>query len=534
MKARQLILKRTKLSSIFNTVPFIALVFFLVCVVSSKVLARYVENYLGHADAASYTQELLSQTEKILVEARETIHEANRSPHEFCSTNDLRFIRSLIHSSGFINDLGRLAGGRLECSVLLGRETPGSISYNRGILRSDGTVIYGDIPLLSSNNRGTVLNENDTNIVFNNAAFASFERPFYSYSIYAGAPEHKSIVRLFHYPEHNHIKPPTDILSNASWSMDEQYFVKFCSAENHICVITSVDEHLLQKKHWLIDFIFTLFGLLAGGLAVLFLLRYFNKTQSLTTQLQRAMSRNELDVYYQPIVNVKTGKISAFEALIRWEIHPDDFVPADVVIEAAEKGGFMTSLTCYVLARVHADMGNILQKNAQLRVNVNIEAGDLQEDRFYEALRRFNDKSISPHQIGIELTERSAADSSSFDGINRLRALGHKVYIDDFGTGYSSLALLGQLQVDALKMDKAFTQTVGTDALTVSIVPQILSIAKKYKLGIVVEGIETEQQAAYFKALPLTIAAQGWYYGKPQNINQIRQLLGIKATKKKK
>ena len=114
-----------------------------------------------------------------------------------------------------------------------------------------------------------------------------------------------------------------------------------------------------------------------------------------------------------------------------------------------------------------------------------------------------------------------------------MRALGHKIYLDDFGTGYSSLALLSKIQVDALKMDKAFTQTVGTDALTVSIVPQILSIAKKYKLGIVVEGIETEEQAAYFKALSLSIAAQGWHFGKPQNINEVRQLLGISRKKKK-
>lgn len=529
-----MVLNRTKLLGIFDAVPVIALVIFLFCSITGKILARYVDDYLSQADAVSYTQELLNQTNKILQQAKDKISEINQSPHEFCSANDLRFIRNIIYSSGYISDLGRLKNEQLECSVLLGNNIPQSHSYARGILRSDGSVIYGDTPLFSSYNRGVILSINNTNLVFNPGLLSSFERPYYSYSVYAGAPALNAIVRLFHHPENNNIETPLNIIHSTSWVDGNRYTYKLCSPETHICVVTVADELAYQRKHRLIDTVFTILGLLTGGLAALLLLRYFHNAQTLTMQLMRAITRQELDVRYQPIVNVKTGKIIAFEALIRWEIRPDDYVPPDVLIDLAEKGGFITRITCYVLTRVKADMNQILQDHPDLRVNINIAACDLQHDSFYEALARFQNKGIRPHQIGIELTERSAADCHAFKGIERLRALGHKIYLDDFGTGYSSLALLGKIQVDALKMDKAFTQTVGTDALTVSIVPQILSIAKKYKLGIVVEGIETEEQAAYFKALPLSIAAQGWHFGKPQNINEVRQLLGISRKKKKK
>jgi sensor c-di-GMP phosphodiesterase-like protein len=93
--------------------------------------------------------------------------------------------------------------------------------------------------------------------------------------------------------------------------------------------------------------------------------------------------------------------------------------------------------------------------------------------------------------------------------------MGHPVYIDDFGTGYSSLAYLHDLKISAIKIDRAFTSTVGTEALTASVVPQILQIASGLNLLVVVEGIETERQARYFRTARTGIRGQGWLFGKP-------------------
>jgi sensor c-di-GMP phosphodiesterase-like protein len=111
------------------------------------------------------------------------------------------------------------------------------------------------------------------------------------------------------------------------------------------------------------------------------------------------------------------------------------------------------------------------------------------------------------------------------DAILRLRQKGHYVHIDDFGTGYSSLAYLHDLSVDAIKIDKAFTKAIGTDAVTVSILPQILTMAETLKLQVVVEGIETQAQADYFAASNQNILAQGWLYGRPVPARVFLQML---------
>lgn len=112
--------------------------------------------------------------------------------------------------------------------------------------------------------------------------------------------------------------------------------------------------------------------------------------------------------------------------------------------------------------------------------------------------------------------------------IKRLRQRGHSVHIDDFGTGYSSLSYLHSLAVDAIKIDKSFTHAIGTEAVTVSILPQILAIAKTLNLQVVAEGIETVEQADYFARCDQPILGQGWLYGYPVSAEQFGLLLSGK------
>jgi len=123
---------------------------------------------------------------------------------------------------------------------------------------------------------------------------------------------------------------------------------------------------------------------------------------------------------------------------------------------------------------------------------------------------------IQPGQIALELTERSTADMSVLrEAILRLHHEGYQVHIDDFGTGFSSLAYLHELAVDAIKIDRAFTRTIGTQAVTASILPQILSLAESLGAEVIVEGVETGEQANYLIATGISMKAQGWYFGKP-------------------
>jgi hypothetical protein len=113
------------------------------------------------------------------------------------------------------------------------------------------------------------------------------------------------------------------------------------------------------------------------------------------------------------------------------------------------------------------------------------------------------------------------------ESIRELRRRGHRIFIDDFGTGYSSLSYLLYLSVDTIKIDKAFTRAIGTESVTVAILPQIMAMAKSLNLEVVVEGIETEQQALYFSTKP-RVFGQGWLYGHPISAEEFSQLLDEK------
>ena len=140
-----------------------------------------------------------------------------------------------------------------------------------------------------------------------------------------------------------------------------------------------------------------------------------------------------------------------------------------------------------------------------------------------KSLERVN---VNPKSLAIEITESSTADREvAMESIRLLRRRGHSIYIDDFGTGYSSLSYLLYLSVDTIKIDKAFTRAIGTESVTVAILPQIMAMAKSLNLEVVVEGIETDQQALYFSNGTQRVYGQGWLYGRPISAEAFRALL---------
>jgi sensor c-di-GMP phosphodiesterase-like protein len=180
-----------------------------------------------------------------------------------------------------------------------------------------------------------------------------------------------------------------------------------------------------------------------------------------------------------------------------------------------------------VVRRVLDEMGCALRGRPDFRVSVNVAAQDLADPDFVPMLKsQLTRADLQAEKLGIEITESfTARQQVAKDTIARLRRLGHHVAIDDFGTGYSSLAYLHDLAADTIKIDKVFTQAIGTEAITVSILPQILSIAAKLDLNVTVEGIETDEQARYFVGAPIRVRAQGWLFGHPVSAAALQELL---------
>jgi sensor c-di-GMP phosphodiesterase-like protein len=253
----------------------------------------------------------------------------------------------------------------------------------------------------------------------------------------------------------------------------------------------------------------------------------YSRSRDLCQQLRWAIARDKLQVVYQPIVSLGTGRIVGAEALARWNDEDGNAVGPDIFVKIAEEHGFVGAITKMVVRPALRAFAETLRNHPDFHLSVNVTAADLADPGFLpmldDSLKRAKVKSNS---LVIEITERSTANSEeAMETIRNLRRRGHSIHIDDFGTGYSNLDKLLYLYADAIKIDKAFTRVIGTESVAVAILPQILAMANSLSLEVVVEGIETGRQAGYFSPATQRIYGQGWFYGRPVTAEEFHRLL---------
>ncbi|MBJ3778572.1 EAL domain-containing protein [Acuticoccus mangrovi] len=235
-----------------------------------------------------------------------------------------------------------------------------------------------------------------------------------------------------------------------------------------------------------------------------------------TGEIASGLHRREFFVRYQPIIRLEDEVCLGAEALVRWRRRDGTEVPADQFVPIAERSGQIRELTDQVIDRVLVDMADTLAKRPDIHVAINFSADDMDSGRIITKLENaLKGTGIQPQQIWLEATERSLMH------VDRARATiiaaherGHSVAIDDFGTGYSSLQYLQQLPVDAIKIDKTFVDTIGTDAATSIVIPHIIEMAKTLNLVMVAEGIENAEQLAYLRAAGVQ-GGQGYLFARP-------------------
>ncbi len=243
-----------------------------------------------------------------------------------------------------------------------------------------------------------------------------------------------------------------------------------------------------------------------------------------STELHRALERNEFELYYQPVVELHRTTLVGMEALIRWN-HPDRglLLPGDF-ISIAEEGGLIERLGEFVLTEACRQGALWSQRRsesgldkARINISVNVSGRQLQHRTFRNQVREALDRSaFDPDQLWLEITESTLMGNAD-DVIlllHELRDLGVHLEIDDFGTGYSSLSYLKRFPVETLKIDRCFIAEVDRDPEDVAIVEAILALADSMHLSVVAEGVERAEQAQELEALGCFLA-QGFYYGRP-------------------
>jgi sensor c-di-GMP phosphodiesterase-like protein len=252
-------------------------------------------------------------------------------------------------------------------------------------------------------------------------------------------------------------------------------------------------------------------GISLGGIFV-----YMQRTRySTKSAILRALANNEFYLEYQPIMNLQNNQCVGAEALIRWKTPDNNFISPDTFIPAAEASGVICQITQRVFELVAKDMHTALNMHKNFHVGINISSHDIRSGELLPMIEHLKKSTgAQGRQIVIEVTERGFLDDDeALTTIKNIRACGVMVAIDDFGTGYSSLSYLTKFQLDYLKIDKAFVDSVGTDAVTSHVAFHIIEMAKTLQLDMVAEGVETEQQAQILRERGVKYV-QGWLFSK--------------------
>lgn len=250
-------------------------------------------------------------------------------------------------------------------------------------------------------------------------------------------------------------------------------------------------------------------------------------------ELRKALTNNELEVYYQPKLDLKKNKITSYEALIRWA-HPTlGMISPEEFVNIAEENGLITDLGEFVLRTACEQTQQWIEAGfGTLHVSVNLSARQLKEAGFQSVISATLERSrITPDCLELELTESMIMEDaqSAISILAALRKTGVKVSIDDFGTGYSSLSYLRELPVDTLKIDKAFVDNMETSNEQLAIVKAIVVLGETLGLQIVAEGVENKDQLQLLRSLGCNLI-QGYLVSKPLTAGEMEALLASQTV----
>lgn len=246
---------------------------------------------------------------------------------------------------------------------------------------------------------------------------------------------------------------------------------------------------------------------------------------SIIRRLRQAFNQELLELWYQPQVNLETGKIEALEALIRWR-DGEQFISPAVFIPLAEYSGLIVEIGSMVLDQACQQLAELKKMGQECRIAVNVSMQQFRSNNFVELVKNTLEKyQVEADKLELEITESVVMDDpeSVVKALNALNQMGVKVAIDDFGTGYSSLSYLRQLPLSTIKIDRAFVCEINQPEAC-SIVEMVVGLASRLELLIIAEGIETTQQASRLHELGCHLG-QGYLMARPMPIEQAKLFL---------
>lgn len=249
---------------------------------------------------------------------------------------------------------------------------------------------------------------------------------------------------------------------------------------------------------------------------------------TLRNQLQKAIEMEDFELYYQPQIDGRSGRVVGLEALLRWHHPTQGFIPPAVFIPVAEDTGQIIPLSLWVLDTACRQIHSLNEQGMnKLPVAVNISPVQFRRSNFVQSVQTILHKyGLGADALELEITETVLLNNAdkAIETLHRLKDLGVRIAIDDFGTGFSSLNYLKRLPIDKVKIDRSFVQEIISDRHDAAITQGIISMAHHLRLKVIAEGVETEPQFAFLKKSHCD-EFQGYYFAKPMPFSEVEQYL---------
>jgi sensor c-di-GMP phosphodiesterase-like protein len=497
------------------------------------VLAVHLSSLQGKAAAReralAYAQRVIERTDSIAAQVGEATTQLGANRPDFpCEPDYVERMKQIAIQSIYIQAIGHVVGDRLLCSSF-GSHGAGLPLGEADIETAAGVRIRANVRLPMA--------PKETFIAIENRTFAAIihkDMPItvttveddVGLTVFAWNSRRVLSTRGIVRPEWLRALPAGQF---SAVHERDGYMVATVLSERFgtPAAVVAIPQHYLDARARQFAVWFVPVGVLAGLVLAFIVFQLARRQNAMPVVLRAALRNNEFFMLYQPVVELATGRWVGAEALVRWQRPNGEFVRPDVFIQAAEDAGMISLVTGRVLELVARDAPAMFKKQRRFHVAINLAAADLESERTVGLLRELvRDTGAGVDNLIVEATERGFMKTDVARRIvGQIRGLQIEVAIDDFGTGYSSLSYLQTLEVDYLKIDKSFVDTIGTDAATSQVVAHIIEMAKSLGLKMIAEGVETEAQAQYLREHGVQYA-QGWHFGKPLPPAAILEKLG--------
>lgn len=470
------------------------------------------------------------ESQALYNEVMSALSSAKLDDNQLCSSDNLKKMRTALWKDKYIKDIAHIKNNQIICSASWGiLKDPISLPKEAKKLTKNFKH-WKNIP-------DPFTEKTNINMISIDHTLISIKKNLvnkYYYKI-----DHNNNVafelKAFNYIFRHYGSTSPNVLIEAKTGMTLTSMTeKECSDNNQCIIIQNNKMGLLglSDSNLLIAMIVSIISGLTLSY-ILFLSRTRHK--SLLQHLKRAITNGDIYLEYQPKLCLRTFQVTGVEALARWHDKTFGKVSPDVFIDLAEKHDLMEKLSHLVVHRAFQDMSPIMKKYPDISLSINLSMKDISQGQ----ILCFINEQAERHQIAhdrviFEVTERTNDGVDLIEGpVAEFTKTGYKISLDDFGTGYANLSWLSKIQPHEIKVDKIFTQSIGTESINQNMLNAIFLMLQKLDATVVFEGIETQEQLDYLTSLSSEAMGQGWLFARPMKTNQLENYLQTKKAKNK-